>query len=570
MPCDAIFLTAVINELRPAVVGARINKITQPDRDRLILSLRKNNENLKLLISATGNAGRIHLSKVQFANMETAPIFSMVLRKHIMGSEIVAINQPENERIAIIELAATDDLGIKTDKRLIVEMLGNATNIILTETDGTIVDCLKKVGYAADSKRRILPGSKYYLPEALNKLSLFSADAKAINAFTEGKTYINSNAVLKTFAGISPLIAREIEHQAEKQGDAAQAILKFSNIVKNNEFTPNLLLVDGKPFDFTYIPIEQYGNIGNNVKYDSWSNLLDKFYEERDKQEILKKVSAGIKKRVTTIKDREKRKLAIRKQELINTKDANKLRLKGELINANIWKIRKGDKYLICDNYYSEDCQQVKIDLKDDLSPGQNAQRYFKEYKKKCTAEAYLTILINESSDKIEYLSGVLSCIDVAKNPEDIAEISKELEEQGIISALKKKKSKSGSKKRELQRYVLKSGAEIFIGRNNIENELLTFKTANKSDIWLHSQGIHGSHVILRNTGEENFDSDLLVAAGAAAYYSAAGQSGKVSVDYTEVRNVKKHPCALPGMVIYKNYKTITAFPKSPFDEQPQ
>lgn len=569
MPLDAVCLTALVDELAPQLEGAHIDKVQQPARDLLLLSLYTRQGSRKLLISAGVGMARLHLTTERFENPEQPPMFCMLLRKHLVGARIDRVHQPENERIAILELTARDELGVETRKQLVAELMGRSSNLILVDSDGVIIDCLRRADFGEDAYRRLLPGMLYRLPPKPSKPNLLELSAEARRAAIEAAApdKPGDKRLMDAFSGLSPLIARELACRAERGGDLAAAVEAYAESVKAREFTPVMVVEGGEPRDFSFMCITQYGAAATCEPRGSFSDLLEEFYAGRERAERMRRVSHDTVKTVRTLRDRQARKLAQQRSELERTADREQLRKRGDLITANLWRAERGARTLVCEDYYAEGCPEVEIALDPMKTPQQNAAAAYKEYKKAVAAERHLTKLIADGEAMLDYLESVLDVLVRASSEREVAEIRRELTASGVIRAPK------GGKERKIKplgpmRFVSSGGYEILVGRSNAQNDELTLKTARRSDIWLHVQKAHGSHVIIRAEDGLPDARTMEEAASLAAYFSEARDSGKTPVDWTRARNVKKPSGALPGKVIYTNYETIMAEPDKALAEK--
>ena len=562
MPLDSVTVSALAQELRAELVGAKIDKVQQPERDTLLLTLRGRSGNVRLAVcGGVGNA-RVHLTSASYENPAQPPMFCMLLRKHLCGARIALLEQPEHERILIFHLDAFDEMGLPVQKKLAVEMIGRGTNVILIDGEDRIIDCLRRVDSDMSALRQVLPGLIYRLPVQQTKPDFFalsSDESRSLwNAYDGQKP--PEKWLLDTFSCLSPLICRELVYRchgnAENLPDAMDAL---RDAVDAGEYSPWMLLEDGKPKDFSFLPISQYGQAMQGERFDSFSELLDAFYTRRSRAEDLRRRTASLRKTVKNAHDRAARKLILQSEELKKTGEREIKRRWGDLITANLYRAPKGcAEYMEVEDFYEESCPTVKIPLDRLKTPQQNAAAYYKEYNKAKTAEQYLTRLIAENRREEQYLSSVLDEIDRAELESDITDIRRELTETGYLKAPR------GGKKERLRetaplRFQSTDGWEILVGRSNLQNDKLTTKTAHKGDIWLHTQKIHGSHVIIRCMGAEVEARTLREAASLAVLYSQASEGGKVPVDYTRVKFVKKPAGALPGMVVYTDYSTLIA-----------
>lgn len=562
MPLDAVCLTALMDELAPELEGAHIDKVQQPARDLLLLSLYSRRGSRRLLISAGVGMARLHFTSERFENPDTPPMFCMLLRKHLTGAVVERLWQPENERMAIFELSCRDELGVESKKRLAVELMGRSSNIVLVDGEGVIIDCLRRADFGEDAYRRLLPGMLYRLPpkpERPNLLELTPQERRARLADTD-RDKPAEKRLMDAFSGLSPLIARELAHRSE-QGELAMAVDAYAESVQAHEFTPYLLTENGAARDFSFMRITQYGEAMRCEPRGGFSALLDEFYSERERAERMRRVSHELTKTVKTLRDRQLRKLAQQRQELEKTADREELRRRGDLITANLWRAEKGARTLLCEDYYTEGCPTVELALDPRKTPQQNAAAAYRDYRKAAAAEQHLTKLIAEGEAVLDYLESTLDNLSRVESEKEAAEIRRELIAAGVL-----RQPKQGGKERKIKplgpiRHVSATGYEILIGRSNTQNDELTFKTARRTDIWLHVQKLHGSHVIIRAEDTRPDEGTILEAAALAAKYSQAAGSGKVAVDFTMVKNVKKPSGALPGKVIYTNYETITVEP---------
>lgn len=561
MPLDSVAVSALTRELRERICGGKIDKVQQPERDTVLLTVRGPGGSCRLAVcGGVGNA-RVHITDSSYENPQQPPMFCMLLRKHLVGARIAALTQPERERLIIFELDAYDEMGVPVQKRLAVEMIGRGTNIILVGPDGRIIDCLRRVDSDMSSLRQVLPGLIYRLPINQTKPDFFALTVDERRALWDARdrSLPPDKWLLDSFSCLSPLIARELVSRCRGETDTMpQAMDALCESVLAGDFTPYMLLDNGRPKDFSFMRITQYGPAMEGESYPDFSALLDAFYTRRSKAENMKKRTQSLRKTVKNARDRTVRKLALQQQELKKTADRETKRRWADLITANLYRAEKGTSTLTVQDFYEESCPEISIPLDPLKTPQQNAAAYYKEYTKAKTAEKYLTRLIEENRRDGEYLDSVLDEIDRASGENDIAEIRRELTETGYI---KKSRTKQKERVRESAplRYVSDAGVEILVGRSNAQNDRLTTKTAHRGDIWLHTQKIHGSHVIIRCAGEDPDELTLTQAASLAALHSQAGTGGKVPVDYTRVKFVKKPAGALPGMVIYTDYSTILA-----------
>lgn len=567
MPLDAICLQGVVGELAPQLTGSRIEKIQQPARDQIILLLRGSR---RLFLNAGANQPRIHLTEQLRDNPSQPPMFCMLLRKHLSGGIIESVRQEPLERVVTLTVLASDEMGERSRFTLVWEGMPRRANLILCDRDGRIIDCLRRVDLEAEQDRQVLPGLFYRLPTRQDKRSPLSVTEEEFAALL-GRAAPDAPLdgwLLDTFTAISPLVARELTVRAcgstdapASQGNALWDVFsRWQKDVNENTFTPTLIKRNGSLADFTYGPVTQYGTYAETEIYDSFSHLLDDFYEKREQAERVKQKGRDLLKTATTARDRVRRKLAAQEKELAACLDRDHLRICGELITANLYRMERGQSRLTAQNYYDENCADMDIPLDVRLSPQENAARYFKQYAKAKTAEKYLTAQLQRGREELQYLESVLQELAQAESEQDFNDIRTELTDGGYLRG-RSKKQPGFQRASKLREFRSSAGLRILVGRNNRQNDRLTTKDADKRDIWLHTQKIHGSHVILCTGGAEPDERSLMEAASLAAYFSQAQSSTKVPVDYTPVKFVKKPAGAKPGMVVYTTYQTMLADP---------
>ena len=571
MPLDAICLRAVLHELRPQLIGARIDKVQQPARDQIVLLLRGN---LRLLLNAGANQPRIQLTNILRDNPAQPPMFCMLLRKHLVGARVLSIEQPDLERMVILTLQCTDEFGEISQKQLVLECMGRRSNLVLLDAQGRIVECLRRVDADLSATRQLLPGLFYHLPTPLDKLSLLSQEEDSLALAQRGGDAEQAvdKWVLDHYTGISPLIAREFAFRAghetdvrfgalndTQRGALVQEFSDTANAVKEDNYMPVILYRDGKPVDFTYRPIAQYGAETQVETRESFSQMLDEFYDARERQELSARRGRELTHAVTVARDRMARKAENLKHDYAATQKRDEFRLRGDLITANLYCMKSGEKVLHAENYYEDGCPTIDIPLDPLLTPQQNAAKNYKQYNKLKTAEFHLRKQIEKAENERAYLESVLQELSQAETEQEFNEIRRELQETNYI--------RKSSGKKELKRafaprtFKTSSGLEVLVGRSNVQNDQLT-KKADKRDYWFHTQHIHGSHVILRCAGLTPSDDDLRETAMLASYFSQAKESSGVPVDYCPVKFVKKPAGARPGMVTYDNYRTLYVTPE--------
>ena len=570
MPFDAIFLSAVADELRAQTLTCRVDKVQQPERDTVILHLRAPGMSARLLLSASTNHPRAHLSTRSFENPAQPPMFCMLLRKHLAGGRLSAITQPPMERLLDFSFDCTDELGESVQKHLILELMGRNSNLILTDGTGRVLDCLRRVDFEMSAERQLLPGLYYRLPPTQGKRSPFETDtdtlAQLLCAQTGQKQF--DAWLLDTFGGISPLLCRELAFRIfgdvdtdiaalsqDAKRQAAVSLHEQFSALADGKKAPVLLVKQDRPWDFTCIPIAQYGGFVRCELQQGFSQLLDSFYGERDHAERLRQKTQAVRKLLTNLCNRTARKLALQKKELAGTYDRERLRRLGDIVTANLHAIARGQSRLRAVDFYDPDMQEIDIPLNPALSPQQNAAKFYKDYQKAKTAERVLTGQIARGETELDYLESVLEALSRAESERDIQQIRAELADGGYLREQTQKKRMKLPPAKPMQ-FRSTEGYTILAGRNNQQNDMLTTKLAEKGDIWLHAQKIHGSHVIIVCAGRTPSDETVTEAMTLAAYYSQSREGQNVPVDYTRVKNVKKPNGAKPGMVVYDRYAT--------------
>ena len=548
MAFDGAFLHKITQELSVAI-GCHVDKIYQPSRDELVLTLRKKGFAERLLITAKSGNARLHFTANKYENPENPPMFCMLMRKYLNAARLVDIIQPELERVAVLVFSSSNEMGDIVEIKLVCELIGNKANIILVNENGRIIDSLRHSDVESGG-RLILPNAVYEFPEAQNKLNPLTTELSVIIKKAEETSY------LKTVDGFSPLICREIE-ESENPKD------RFAQILNDLKTDGNPILIldnNNLPFDFTFTDIKQYGSTFKTEKFESFSALLDGFYTKKETVSRINSSAKDIIKLINNLKNRTEKKISLRLLDLEKCKNRETLRVYGELIKANLYSIKNGSEFAEVVNYYDSELKTVKIPLNPAISPSANANKYFKDYKKSYTAEQTLTALIEKDRKELEYFDTVSDSINRSSTLSDLQEIREELEETGYIKRTKDKRKK-GNSNSVFKEYTSREGYRILVGKNNRQNDLITTQIASKLDLWFHTKDIAGSHVLVMSGGKVVSDQTVLQAATLAAKNSKAAASSKVAVDYTPVKFVKKPNGAKPGMVIYTTNKTIFVNP---------
>mgnify|MGYP005857565959 CR=1 FL=1 len=571
MAFDGITIANLRCEFAHTIEGGKIAKIAQPEKDELLITIKNNRENYRLQISASASLPLIYLTANNKTSPLTAPNFCMLLRKHIGSARIVSVKQPGLERILEFELEHLDELGDLCKKRLIVEIMGKHSNIIFCKEDGTIIDSIKHVSASMSSVREVLPGRAYTIPATQeDKYNPLTVDSKQFVDIISAKPLTVSKAIYSSFSGISPLVANELAHRAGLDADSPVAAYSHDELlhlgsnftwmmedIKNNRFTPNIVRDGNEPKEFSSIELTQYSDL-TVTKYESISEVLELYYSERNTYTRIRQKSADLRKHVNTLLERNQKKYSLQMKQLKDSEKREKYKVYGELINAFGYGLTPDDKFLEAANYY-DDNKIIKIPIDNTKTPAENAQKYFDKYgKMKRTAEA-LNALILETKGQIDHLESIQNSLDIALSADDLVQIKDELIEYGFI-----KKGK-GSKKQKVKskpfHYISSDGFDMYVGKNNYQNDELTFKLATGNDWWFHAKGMPGSHVIVKAENKELPDSTFEEAGKLAGYYSKGKNADKVEIDYLQKKNVKKPNGAAAGFVVYYTNYSLTIHP---------
>lgn len=576
MSLDGIVTRAIIQELNNTLLGGRIDKIYQHERDEILINVYNKGKNNRLLISASSNNPRIHLTNYGKTNPSSPPMFCMLLRKHLSGGIILNIEQLYLDRVIFIDISSLDELGQPSEKRLVIEIMGKYSNIILIDKASTkIIDSIKRVTLDMSRVRQVLPGIKYEYPQLNNKINPLVLDKYGFNKLLDEDR--ENKQIFKFFytnyIGLSPLIGREIcflsnvdidrpigSLSLEEKNSLYNSLEAIVNNIKNNQFNPLLIKNNykGNYICFYALDINQFGN-ENKRFLSSISEVLDNYYLKNDTMDRVLQKSQSIRKSVQTKLERSLNKLSKQKQELLDSQDRDKYKIYADLISSNLYRINRGSSEVYLENFYSENMEKIIVPLDKRYSPADNAQRYYKRYSKLKNANLLLLEQIPETEEEIEYLENVLNSIDHCTEVVELDEIKEELVKEGYIKGnIKKKKKEKQSKPHH---YISSDGFHIYVGKNNKQNDFLTLRFAQKEDLWFHVQKMPGSHVILKTQNKEIPQNTLKEASILAAYYSKGKQSTNVAVDYTEKKNVKKPKNARTGMVIYEDFNTIFVTP---------
>ena len=596
MAFDGLFLSALVSEFKTTISGGKISKIVQSEKDEIQLTIKKEKQQFFLHLSANPSIPLVYLSDKGKTAPLTAPNFCMALRKHIGNGLIQDITQasrnlPEQglERVLLLHISHRDELGDIGIKYLSIEIMGKYSNIILLKEDFTILDAIKRISSAQSSVREVLPGRKYFIPDQFKKENLLCFPLESLQTFLENKKNPNterdsgmenlSDLLFQSFSGLSPLSAREISldaglPQEQKLGcmssldyeKLSDAILLLRNRIREGDFTPQILYENGKSFDFSAIPVRQYsGNPAFHAEiFHSPSELLTFYYGGKEKEDRVRQKSADLKKQCSTLLERVSKKLSLQEKQLKDTEKKERFRIFGELLTTYGYSLKGGEKELICENYYNG--QEEHIPLEESLSPIENAKKYFDKYDKAKRTERNLSTQVKESKNTLEHLQSIVNSLATAENAEDLDDIRREMGEYGYMKPISPKKKKERKEDKSSPRIFRSSdGYLLYVGKNNYQNEIVSFQIAEGKDFWFHVKGSAGSHVIAKTEGkslEELPDRLFEEAAELAAYFSSEKESAKVEVDYTERKNLKKVVGGAPGFVIYHQNYSILVTPK--------
>lgn len=581
MALDGAFLRHLKKEITDRALGARVDKIYQPNKEELVFLLRTRQEAFKLLLSARANSPRIHFTQYAPENPKVPPMLCMLLRKRLSGAKLVEVRQPGLERLLYLDFDAANELGDKVRLSLVIEIMGKYSNIILVDGQGKIEDALKRVDEEMSSQRLVQPGLAYELPPAQNKPCMLECQPEEIveAIVHQPKNQSLNKGILNALQGLSPVVCREIEHQVgrgqelftrdltQEQRERLRFFLeRLFTTVRDTAGEPYMVTkIKGKPMEFSFLNIVQYGTLASVSRWEDFSSLLDEFYEERDRQDRMRVKAQDLLRLLANASERLSRKINLQRGELARSEDREHLRVCGDLINANLYRIERGSAFADLENFYDEN-RLMRVKLDPALNATQNAQKYYKEYRKAKTAQQVLGEQIAQAEQELLYVDSVFDCLSRAQSESELNEIRQELREEGYLKAVRDKR-KPPAPLAPLE-FVSSEGFRILVGRNNRQNDKLTLKQANNNDIWLHTKNIPGSHTIIVTGGRQPGDATLKEAAMLAAYHSRAKDSSQVPVDYTQVRYVSKPQGAKPGMVIYVHYQTLFVTPQHELTEK--
>lgn len=568
MAIDGLFLHFIKEEIKEFAVGAKVDKLYLPTKHELVILLRTRTQTRRLFVSVSGNAPRINFTRFTPENPANPPMLCMLLRKQLCGATVTDVRQLGYDRVLFIDFDATNEIGDRVKRTLVVEIMAQYSNCILLDENGVIIDALKRIDASKSSFREILPQRTYELPPQQDKLNPEEATEEEILCkvlfFTDKKL---SSAILSSVSGVSPLTAKEIAYRVtlsdpeiNKLSDGVkQRLLHELAVLRGyieNGAEPCYVVSDtGEPVEFSFMPLTSLSLRGKLVAEESLSDILDFFFVEREKLLRAKSKAEDLFKTVSNLIERTSKKINNLREELLQAEDAETKRIYAELINANLYSLQKGSSEYEVADYYN-DYKMTKIPAAEHLSPAQNAQRYYKEYRKAQTAKKVLAQQIEAASADLEYLETVRDELSRAETERELNEIRTELSGVGFLKSKTGTKNKKNAPMKPLE-FISPNGSRVLVGRNNTQNDALTFKISSKNDIWFHAKKAPGSHVVLVCSEKEPLPEDIEFAAGVAAWYSSVRERGSVEVDYTKVRNIKKPPASRPGFVIYHVYSTL-------------
>lgn len=577
MALDGFTLSNIIYELKSNIIGGRVDKVYQPEKDEIILQIRNKGNAYKLLLTANASSPRLHFTTIQKENPINAPLFCMVLRKHLSSGKIIDITQPKFERIVNIQVESINELGDYSVKTLIFEIMGKHSNIILIDDKNNILESIKHISFDKSSVREVLPGRSYSLPPSQNKKNPLETNFKEFMDIIKNSMPTKAQQIIyKSYNGISPILASEIcinanvdpsintEELLDNQiEDLYKSLDKIIKLNLQEKFNPQIIYNENDTvLDFTVFDFTMFNNLEKKY-FSSISELLEFFYKSKDLTYRLNQKSQDLKKLISQNIERCAKKKQIQQKTLKEIENRDNLKLYGELITSNIYAIKKGMTKVKLNNFYSENFEEVEIRLDPNLTPAENAQKYFKKYNKEKRTFIALQEQIKQNNEELLYLESVLNSVQTCSDEYDIKEIRAELAEQGFLKRQKNNKNnkQKSNKKAKPLHFISSDGFHIYVGKNNTQNDELTLRFAKSLDMWFHTKDIAGSHVIVVSEGKEIPNSTLNEAANLAAYYSKATNSSLVPVDYTLKKFIKKPNGAKPGMVIYETNKTAYITP---------
>ncbi len=564
MALDGMMLSLIKDELLQELLDAHINQIHQPSKDEIVINFRTKSGSKKLFLSCRADCARVHFTDNAPENPQTPPMLCMLLRKRLCGARLTDIRQIEFERILFFDFDCTNEIGDREKLTLCIEIMGRYSNIILIDQNSLVVDAVKRVDVTMTKDRVILPKIEYMLPQKQDKLNVLESSFDEIEAVVNASEKSLDKAVLTALQGVSPIVCREIEHNVQNGCTLKSQMHNLVCALRDKAAVPTMVLKDeNTPFDISFIDITQYSDAMITKRFDTFSMMLDKFYYQRDMAVRMKQRSVDLHRLVNNTIERVSKKINIQTQELEKSENREELRIKGDLLQANLYRIQKGAMFAQVENFYEENSPTIRIVLDPSISPAQNAQKFYKAYAKAKTAQSVLKVQIEKAQAELSYMMSVQDFLNRAQSDKELSQIRLELVEQGYIKEHRKGKQKAPKALDPIE-FETSDGFKVLVGRNNKQNDTLTLKTASKSDYWFHTKNIPGSHTIVVTDGKEISEQAVIEAAQICAYHSKAKDSAQVPVDYTLVRNVSKPSGAKPGKVIYVNNKTVYVTPKIP------
>ncbi len=571
MALDAVMLKVTADELRQSLLGARVDKIFMPSRDTVIMNVRNEKGSRRLLLSARSGMARVHFTDEEFDNPSTPPAFCMLLRKYLQSGRILNVRSVDGERILFFDFETINEMGDRTPIVVSMELMGRYSNFVLVNAENKVIDALKHIDADQSDKRQLFPGILFTMPPVQNKPPFLSTPTAELIALIKAQSKPLSSAILGSTVGIGPVVCREIAYFVTKEDkdadlltDTEQQLLvqAIDNVKASAEGENRHLSIvydDETPIEFSFIPLNQYEGL-KTVPFETVSSLLDCYYSARDRAELMKARSSDLKRQVHTILERTLRRQHSREEELNSTEKADRSKLYGELLTAYLGQLTKGMKSASVLNYYTN--EMIDIPLDPQKNPIQNAQKYYRDYRKLTTARKILGELLEEGKNEIAYLQSVGYEVEVAETEEEFLNIRRELKDAGYLKSYRMPKGKQ-KKTKEFFSYRSGDGFLILAGRNNAANDKLTLRTAAKKDLWFHVKDGAGSHTVLVLDGKSPSNQSMTEAAMIAAFHSSQLLGEHIAVDYTEIRNVKKAPGQKTGMVIYSDYQTAFVTPSA-------
>lgn len=567
MAFDGITIANIVTELNQTITGGKINKIAQPENDELIITIKNQRKQYRLFLSASASLPLIYLTETNKPSPLTAPNFCMLLRKHIGSGKIIAIEQPGMERIIRFTIEHLNELGDLCTKYLIVEIMGKHSNIIFCNEEDQIIDSIKHVSAHMSSVREVLPGRPYFIPETQSKLNPFVLTEEIFQEKIFPRPVNVAKAIYTSITGISPLMAEEVCYRADIDGGIptdgledvervhlAHTFLRMVDDIRDGHFEPNIIYKGKEPVEFACFPLSQYQDY-RAVSYPSIFPVLETYYAEKNIVTKMRQKTVDLRKIVQNALERNVKKYQLQQKQLKDTEKKEKYRVWGELLNTYGYEVEPGAKSMEALNYYTNEMIQIPLD--ETMTPQENAKKYFDKYSKLKRTKEALDTLLQETGDEIKHLESIAASLDIASSEEDLVQIKEEMMEYGYV----KRKNTGGKKVKVTSRpyhYISSDGYDIYVGKNNFQNDELSFKFASGNDWWFHAKGQPGSHVIVKSKNEELPDRTFEEAGKLAAYYSKGRQAPKVEIDYTQKKNLRKPTGGKPGFVVYyTNYSLL-------------